>query len=205
MHKMCAATARQAPGAHAPPVLVVVLLMRPHHPCRLRRRVAQAAQPIGDGGTALRLAADVVPSAGGAAGARPPLGIGDGGGRDEEVDLAGSSFDSGDTMCIRPTAPCCDEHCRLSTWLGCAASTSPADTARPYASMRPARPRASLRIGGAAGEETRRGEAAAQLLGGGTGEARRGGWNREAASAMQFGGQRRCRCHFSSRLLALAR
>nr|CAD41697.1 OSJNBb0015D13.2 [Oryza sativa Japonica Group]CAE04264.1 OSJNBa0089N06.25 [Oryza sativa Japonica Group] len=77
-----------APGAHAPPVLVVVLLLHPHHPCRLRRRAALAAQPIGDGGVALRLAADVVPVAGGAAGARPSLGVGDGGGRDEEVDLA---------------------------------------------------------------------------------------------------------------------
>uniref|UniRef100_I1PPL0 Uncharacterized protein n=1 Tax=Oryza glaberrima TaxID=4538 RepID=I1PPL0_ORYGL len=77
-----------APGAHASPVLVVVLLLRPHHPCHLRRRAALAAQPIDDGGAALRLAADVVPAAGGAAGARPPLGVGDGGGRDDEVDLA---------------------------------------------------------------------------------------------------------------------
>uniref|UniRef100_A0A0D3FK97 Uncharacterized protein n=1 Tax=Oryza barthii TaxID=65489 RepID=A0A0D3FK97_9ORYZ len=51
-----------APGAHAPMVLVVVLLLRPHHPCRLRRRAARVAQPIGDGGAALRLAADVVPA-----------------------------------------------------------------------------------------------------------------------------------------------
>nr|AAO23083.1 unknown protein [Oryza sativa Japonica Group] len=47
-------------------------------------------------------------------------------------------------------------------------------------------PRVWLRIGGTTGEETRRGEAAAQLLGGRTDEARRGGWNREAVAAMQW-------------------
>uniref|UniRef100_A0A0E0GKG3 Uncharacterized protein n=1 Tax=Oryza nivara TaxID=4536 RepID=A0A0E0GKG3_ORYNI len=164
-----------APGAHASPVLVVVLLLRPHHPCHLRRRAALAAQPIGDGGAALRLAADMVPAAGGAAGARPPLGVGDGGGRDEEVDLAALQLRlrrhdvyPAHRPLLRRALPA--QHVvgvRRQHLAGGHGMAVRVDTAGSVS-------RVSLRIA-AAGEETRRGEAAAQLLGGGTGEARRGG------------------------------
>jgi hypothetical protein len=144
---------------------------------------------------------------GGAAGARPPLGVGDGGGRDEEVDLAALQLRlrrhdvyPAYRLLLRQALPA--QHVvgvrrqHLAGGHGMAVRIDAAGSV----------PRVWLRIGGTTGEETRRGEAAAQLLGGRTDEARRGGWNREAVAAMQWcGGRRRCRCLFCSRLLALAR